>query len=875
MADFAPTLGGGIGFEQPVQSPSFINTVGALTSTFLSTQGPAPAPKEASDSERLNAAKRKFWQELQRGTAIKEQGHERQGTRIIHSAGRAFFRDYGTEHEDISSAFEDATGFATQREVTGSYLDESAITDSPRFNTRLAALQQQFPDVDPEAIFQSAREQEIRRQANDLRIEEHTSTEGVNWLDIEEDYIQRARLFGEDLSTMVGLIEKDQIVTPEEAQTLRGYLKDNLGAITKPRDVSDTDWNSYMTQYVEPLTELGDTLIHITQNTGPDGDQVRFLQQIVNKAARQGKLPAMLAATMNGMRANESGAISEVLRLLATNQGANERLQTAYRNLTTFSNEELLDWVTSFEERTDLGPFDNFNQPDYNNDMREWIQGTSSTEKLDQIKAMSRFTGLSDPQNLGVKTTHLLTMHKMLASLSGDSLSPESMQGIFTPSYFRALDEIKQANPVVGEQITQRAYESLVSLQQSTGRTLDSILAEKGFVVETGSSGLPVVVPEFTDLEKRMLEEHFPHSEGLMASWMQAVNQNGVTGPSGVLPNVGISLLRSKINDYREIGNHLDRMRAVKRMSDTWAEEAGLLQGGDGTDALEGGSDRAALPSKSDVQLRRALPDDVANDTRFLSEVRRVSSKHNIPESWLMRWMEGESGFNPKAVNPSQSKATGIIQFVGTTMERLGVTREQVLSMDRAEQMALVDKYLEGTVGGRELRDYGDLFMAGLFPAYLGKPDDTVMWEKDGKYARAYRENSTLDKDGSGTVTVGEARRFAMGKGGGVSIDLSNIPVAEGVGEPYSPSEERTSTAEPVSVSVQAAQPAAPQGATQPAPAASGSGGGTAKGEDPEVRRARSERVWGTIADETKEMLIRLFGNEEEAKRVIEERGVE
>ena len=78
--------------------------------------------------------------------------------------------------------------------------------------------------------------------------------------------------------------------------------------------------------------------------------------------------------------------------------------------------------------------------------------------------------------------------------------------------------------------------------------------------------------------------------------------------------------------------------------------------------------------------------------------------------------------------------------------------------MSRARQMHYVEKFLSNKgVRGKGL---ADLYMAVLFPAAVGKPDDFVLFGRGampGYEGVAYDQNSGLDVDGSGSITKAEA----------------------------------------------------------------------------------------------------------------------
>ena len=172
MATFAPQIGSNIGFEQPVQQPSGggIADLLGMAGSFFPEPKKAKEPKEPSKTDILADAKQRYYNDLQTGRALMEQGKTKDGQRIITSAYRAFARDYGREHEDINTSFQDASGISFDVEVTGSAFDSSKFTESEDYNIRVGVLQAQNPGASQDQIFQAAMQQTLEAEQTNLRI---------------------------------------------------------------------------------------------------------------------------------------------------------------------------------------------------------------------------------------------------------------------------------------------------------------------------------------------------------------------------------------------------------------------------------------------------------------------------------------------------------------------------------------------------------------------------------------------------------------------------------------------------------------------------------------------------------------------------------
>lgn len=137
----------------------------------------------------------------------------------------------------------------------------------------------------------------------------------------------------------------------------------------------------------------------------------------------------------------------------------------------------------------------------------------------------------------------------------------------------------------------------------------------------------------------------------------------------------------------------------------------------------------------------------------FRRRVLAIAAGIGIDPSWLMACMAFETGrtFSPSVRNPASS-ATGLIQFMAATARDLGTTTDALAAMTAEAQLDYVARYFAPYRG--KLRSLSDVYMAILWPAAVGKPDDAVLWDADD---RAYLVNRGLDLDKDGAVTKGEA----------------------------------------------------------------------------------------------------------------------
>lgn len=116
-------------------------------------------------------------------------------------------------------------------------------------------------------------------------------------------------------------------------------------------------------------------------------------------------------------------------------------------------------------------------------------------------------------------------------------------------------------------------------------------------------------------------------------------------------------------------------------------------------------------------------------------------------------WESNET-FSPAVKNMAGSGATGLIQFMPKTAIDLGTTVDRLAEMTAEDQLNYVFKYFLPFKG--RLKNLGDLYMAILWPAGVGKPDSFQLWAKATR-PTTYRQNAGLDVNKDGAITRGEA----------------------------------------------------------------------------------------------------------------------
>lgn len=140
----------------------------------------------------------------------------------------------------------------------------------------------------------------------------------------------------------------------------------------------------------------------------------------------------------------------------------------------------------------------------------------------------------------------------------------------------------------------------------------------------------------------------------------------------------------------------------------------------------------------------------------FRNKVFEVANHLQINPNHLMAVMAFETGytFNPAQKNLAGSGATGLIQFMPATARDLGTSVDVLARMTGEHQLNYVGKYFQPYKG--KIKNLSDLYMAVLWPAAIGKPEDYVLWDKSTR-PTTYRQNAGLDRNTDGKITKAEA----------------------------------------------------------------------------------------------------------------------
>ncbi len=158
--------------------------------------------------------------------------------------------------------------------------------------------------------------------------------------------------------------------------------------------------------------------------------------------------------------------------------------------------------------------------------------------------------------------------------------------------------------------------------------------------------------------------------------------------------------------------------------------------------------------------LDRARP-YVEDAEAFATRVIDIAADLDVPPEWLMAVMYAESKFDPGIANYKGSGAVGLIQFMPSTALDLGTSSERLQRMKATQQLEYVYEYLQ-RVARRSgpYESLTDLYLGILFPKARGQDYCYTLFAKP---STSYTQNSGLDEDKDGRVTVSDVDKHLRG----------------------------------------------------------------------------------------------------------------
>lgn len=116
-------------------------------------------------------------------------------------------------------------------------------------------------------------------------------------------------------------------------------------------------------------------------------------------------------------------------------------------------------------------------------------------------------------------------------------------------------------------------------------------------------------------------------------------------------------------------GQDAHPIASIATSSDPVSAASQFLFAGSSSSSAQESASMNQIPTAAAISSLYTPP---ASAAPFLDYIRSVEVKYSLPENLLVRQLQKESNFNPRAVNP-RSGAQGIAQFMTPTAKDLGV----------------------------------------------------------------------------------------------------------------------------------------------------------------------------------------------------------
>lgn len=138
----------------------------------------------------------------------------------------------------------------------------------------------------------------------------------------------------------------------------------------------------------------------------------------------------------------------------------------------------------------------------------------------------------------------------------------------------------------------------------------------------------------------------------------------------------------------------------------------------------------------------------------FKSALAEMALSMGLDPGYIAAVMAIETGrtFSASIRNP-HTNATGLIQFMPGTARAMGTTVDDLARMSNVAQLEYVKRFFKPYLSRIRPNVPGDYYLAVFWPAYIGHDPSKVIFSAGDT---GYAQNSGLDKNGDGRITVGD-----------------------------------------------------------------------------------------------------------------------
>lgn len=145
----------------------------------------------------------------------------------------------------------------------------------------------------------------------------------------------------------------------------------------------------------------------------------------------------------------------------------------------------------------------------------------------------------------------------------------------------------------------------------------------------------------------------------------------------------------------------------------------------------------------------------------------------------LLEIFIAESDCNPKAINKTSSCA-GLNQICNLSAVGFTGAAQAYIALTGEQQLPFVQKYFDNTNRYPQILDVGSLYLTNFSPAFLGQPQNFVMYRKtDAKNPKTglntYDQNASVDTGGKGFIEVADMAKFVHRSSAGRAAKFAEL----------------------------------------------------------------------------------------------------
>lgn len=373
--------------------------------------------------------------------------------------------------------------------------------------------------------------------------------------------------------------------------------------------------------------------------------------------------------------------------------------------------------------------------------------------------------------------------HLAYLSSKGEFVSEDAINGMFSDAYFKKLQQVAQVDPELGDALITRTQRALTQAGLAADRQYRALKERSAFDYDIRTNTFQI---NRSTIRRALAGE--TGSQALADTLIEAIDEVYGGDYEALMADRGNSLMNIGGQEGRNAMSLWNRITENGAVPEQLRIISNSIYGISTTQAKLGQQSTSNLDPNNNVKSGSVkMPAEVMQDAEFHTSVVNTSARLGMNPNDLMRAIHFETAgtFDP-AIRPIDkagnriSSATGLIQFLESTANELGVSTQQLAGMTRAEQMPYVEQYLQNKFQafGIQNPSFADIYTAIHYPAALNKGDDYVLYSSNGDSMsrKSYRANASLDSNGDGTVTKGEAWQNAWARsGGGAKVNTAIV----------------------------------------------------------------------------------------------------